>query len=290
MPYLTNYQYYENGGTAPTDANQGSYQYLTIAEIINSYMLNYVGEDKQVDNVQRHIVRFHAKQAVKELNFDSFRSIKVLEYEIGSDLKLVMPHDYVDYLRISKEKNGELFPMTENTKAMSAKRYLLDNNDDLQFDGDGNVLYDTTTELDDSRLSNSEDPSTEPYYHYSIGGKFWLDPSNAKSNPVFRINRATGVIDFDSTMSGELVVLEYISDGMEGGNDADIVVNKYFEKYLYAYITSEILQSKRGIPEYVIRRAMKKASALRSNANIRIKNLHPSRLLMVLRGRDKWIK
>ncbi len=37
-------------------------------------------------------------------------------------------------------------------------------------------------------------------------------------------------------MAGELCILEYVSDGMEGGDDSQISVNKLFEEYVYAYV------------------------------------------------------
>jgi len=77
---------------------------------------------------------------------------------------------------------------------------------------------------------------------------------------------------------------------MEGGDDSIISVNKLFEKYVYAYIQSEILSSKLGVQEYVVMRARKEKSALLRNAKIRMSNIHPGRLLMNLRGMDKWIK
>ena len=91
-------------------------------------------------------------------------------------------------------------------------------------------------------------------------------------------------------MSGETCILEYVSDGMEGGVDANITVNKLFEDFIYAYIQYAILNSKVGAQEYIVRRAQKNKSALLRNAKIRISNIHPGRLLMNLRGRDKWIK
>jgi hypothetical protein len=91
-------------------------------------------------------------------------------------------------------------------------------------------------------------------------------------------------------MSGESVILEYISDGMENGDDSLITVNKLFEKYVYAYIQHEILNSKLGVQEYVIMRARKEKSSLLRNAKIRLSNIHPGRLLMNLRGQNKWIK
>jgi hypothetical protein len=91
-------------------------------------------------------------------------------------------------------------------------------------------------------------------------------------------------------MAGELVVLEYVSDGMEEGDDSLISVNKLFEDYIYAYIEYAVLNSKLGVQEYVVRRAQKRKSALLRNAKIRISNIHPGRLLMNLRGQSKWIK
>jgi hypothetical protein len=91
-------------------------------------------------------------------------------------------------------------------------------------------------------------------------------------------------------MSGELCILEYVSDGMESGDDSKINVNKLFEAYVYAYIEDAILSSKLNVQEYVVRRVQKKRGALLKNAKIRISNIHPGRLLMNLRGQDKWIK
>ncbi len=91
-------------------------------------------------------------------------------------------------------------------------------------------------------------------------------------------------------MANESCVLEYVSDGMENGNDANVSVNKLFEEYIYAYVKYAILASKHGAQEYIINRAKREKAALLRNAKIRISNIHPGRLLMNLRGRDKWIK
>ena len=91
-------------------------------------------------------------------------------------------------------------------------------------------------------------------------------------------------------MANELCILEYVSDGMEGGDDSKISVNKLFEDYVYAYIEYAILNSKLNVQEYVVRRTQKRKTALLRNAKIRISNIHPGRLLMNLRGQDKWLK
>ena len=41
MAYITQYQYYENGGLAPENKNWGSYQYVSLEDIVNNFMLMY---------------------------------------------------------------------------------------------------------------------------------------------------------------------------------------------------------------------------------------------------------
>jgi hypothetical protein len=77
---------------------------------------------------------------------------------------------------------------------------------------------------------------------------------------------------------------------MEGGDDSRVNVNKLFEEYVYAFIEFSILNSKLNVQEYIITRARKRKGALLRNAKIRISDIHPGRLLMNLRGQDKWIK
>ena len=91
-------------------------------------------------------------------------------------------------------------------------------------------------------------------------------------------------------VNDKLAILEYISDGMENGDDSKVSVNKLFEDYMYAYIEYAILNSKLGVQEYVVKRALKRKSSLLRNAKIRVSNIHPGRLIQNMRGQDKWIK
>ena len=81
MAYLTGYQYYENGGNTPEDANWGSYQYVSLEDIVNNFMLIYNDNLQLINNVNRYQVLFFAKRAIQELNYDAFKEIKVLEFD-----------------------------------------------------------------------------------------------------------------------------------------------------------------------------------------------------------------
>ena len=267
----------------------------------------YSGNHSLINNEQRYKVLFHAKRAIQELNYDAFKEVKVLELKVLDSLRFVLPSDFVNWVRVSMYKDGVLRPLTENIQTLSATTYLHDHNDNLLFDQDGNVLKPEYSNLDIDRIKgtkksiylnkNSQFDGLEGYccdgywyFDYGIGARYGLNTETANANPTFHIDRKAGVINFDSTMADQQCILEYISDGMENGDNSLITVNKMFEEFVYAYISYSILDAKLGINEYIIRRAMKKKTALLRNAKIRLSNIHPGRLLMNLRGQDKWIK
>ena len=307
MAYITQYQYYENGGNAPNNANWGSYQYVPFTEIVNNFLYMYIGDDKLLNNIKRSTVIFHAKRGIQELNYDAFRSICVLEEMMTDNLQMILPPDYVNYVRISVEQNGTLFPLWENPYINYASEYLRDNQKQLMYDASGQVLYEHASHLDRERLAGKPvrsyggvanrygnwgwDIDGTWYYGYGIGDAYYgLNTSEANINDTFRIDKKSGVINFSSGVSGKHIVLEYVSDGMEGGDVSKISVQKEAEEALYAYIKHSILDNRIGIQEYVVRRAQKDKMAKMRNAKIRLSNQKMGRLLMVLRGRAKWIK
>ena len=307
MAYISAWQYYENEGNAPENENWGSYQYVSLEDVVNNFMLMYAGNHSLINNEERFKVLFHAKRAIQELNYDAFKEIKILQLTVCNTLRYVLPSDYVNWVRISVHKNGLLYPLTENIQTNWSSAYLQDNNCRILFDQDGNALSPQFSELDYERITGSEKSiylnAGNPfhgyegyccdgywYFDYEIGARFGLNTETANANPTFSIDKKSGVINFSSDMANQSVVLEYVSDGMENGNDTEVTVNKLFESYIYAYIEYAILNSKLGVQEYVIARARKRSAALLRNAKIRISNIHPGRLLMNLRGRDKWLK
>ena len=308
MPYITDYQYYENGGTEPQNANWGSYQYVSLQDIVTNFLLMYNGNHSLVNNEERYKVLFHAKRGIQELNYDALKEIKILELSVCNTLRYVLPQDYVNWVRISLYKDGVLRPMSENIQTNWSDAYLQDNDCRILFDIDGNIARPEYSDIDYQRITNTKKSiylnqntpqfnGMEGYnvdggwwFDYQIGARYGLNTETANANPTFSINKKAGVINFSSDMSGELAILEYVSDGMENGVNANISLNKLFEEYIYAYIQYAILDAKFGVQEYVVNRARKKKAALLRNAKIRMSNIDPGKLLMNLRGQDKWIK
>lgn len=301
MADMTQEQYYTNGGVIPTDKNLGSYQYLSLADIVNNYMLMYSDDGLLVNGVNRYQVLFHAKRGLQELNYDGNREIKTLELDLSNSLNLALPPDYVNYVRISMFLNGVLYPLSENIQAMSSNEFLQDNLYNVLFDNNGNALI-GTSKIDKNRV-NGIPAQINPYnnelgwqvdglwyFGFRYGSKFGLNPETANNNPTFRINKDAGVINFSSGAATQSILVEYISDGMYSLDEDSMRINKLAETYMYAYINYGIMKQKANKPEYIITRLRKEKVAEFRNLKIRMSNLHAGRLLMNMRGQDKWIK
>jgi hypothetical protein len=156
MPYITEYQYYENNGALPEDANWGSYQYVSLQDIVNNFMLMYNGNHSLVNNEERYKILFHAKRAIQELNYDAMKEIKILELSVCDNLRFVLPPDYVNWVRISLYKDGILRPLTENIQTNWSSAYLQDNDCRILFDENNNILRPQDSTIDYDRITGSK--------------------------------------------------------------------------------------------------------------------------------------
>ena len=82
MSYINQEKYYTNNGVTPTNENWGSYQYVSLQDIITNFMLMYSGNHALVNNMSRYKVLFHAKRGIQELNYDAFKEIKSLQLTV----------------------------------------------------------------------------------------------------------------------------------------------------------------------------------------------------------------
>jgi len=81
--------------------DHGNYQFVSLTDIINQFMFVYVGEDKIIPKARRADVAFHAQRALAELSFDTFKSCKAQEISVPASLQMTLPHDYVNYTKLS---------------------------------------------------------------------------------------------------------------------------------------------------------------------------------------------
>jgi hypothetical protein len=125
-------------------------------------------------------------------------------------------------------------------------------------------------------------------YELNIGQRYGIEPSHAQTNGSFYIDNLKGLIHFSSNISGETVILDYISDGL--GTEQEMQVHKFTEEAMYKWIAHAILASRSNTPEYLVARFKKERFAAIRQAKLRLSNLKIEDITNILRGKSKWIK
>jgi len=121
--------------------NFGNYQFTSLSNIINSFIVAYVGEDKIISKIKRVDVAFHAQRALQELSFDTFKSCKAQEFTVPATLQMPLPQDYVNYTKISwVDSAGIKHLLHPTSKTSNPKRYQMDSDNEFLFDDGGSII------------------------------------------------------------------------------------------------------------------------------------------------------
>ena len=234
-----------------TVANEqfGNYQYIPLQDIISNFIISYVGEDKIISKIRRTDVAFHAQRGLAELSYDTLKSFKSQEIEIPPSLVMKLPHDFVNYVKLSwVGRDGIERTLMPTSKTSNPEALLQDASYDYTFDNDGTLLTANDSETWEkfraaTNRNSSNVDSTEqfPVNFGSAGGRYGLSPENANTNGVYFIDNLRGKIFFDSSLTGKIVTLKYISDSL--GTDAEMVVHKFAEEAMYKCIAHAIMST-----------------------------------------------
>ena len=283
--------YYGSGNAA----NYGNYQFITLENIINAFMVVYVGEGKIISKVNRSDVQFHAMRAIQELSYDILRSFKSQEIEVPNTLSMTLPQDYVNYIKVVRiGGDGIERPIYPTRKTSNPFAITQDASGVYQFT-DNALTEQTPSNTSDSFVSQT--PLNYNLYNVNYvqdieisteGRRYGLHPEHAQVNGSYYIDNLRGVIKFGSALAGVTVTLHYVSDGL--GTDSEMVVHKFCEEACYKHIMYSILATKSNIPEYIIQRYKKERFAETRKAKIRLSNIKIEEFTQVLKGMGKQIK
>jgi len=278
------------------DNNYGSYEYISLNDIINNFIVAYIGAGKLIPSAKRTDIMFHAKRGLQEFSYDTLKSIKSQELTIPPSLSIVIPQDYVNYVKCSWIDNAGAKHIIYPTRVTSnpTKLPLQDNDGIPSQDGDGENTLANQSLTEEKWKNRSLTTNFQPNdYRDStneglIGQRYGLQPEEAQVNGMFTINERTGTFSFSSDLAGKLIILEYISDNL--AYDADMKLPKMAEQAMYMHIAYSILSGRAGIPEYVVNRFKRDRSSALRNAKIRLSNIKIEEIAQVFRNKSKWIK
>ena len=294
------------------DYSYGNYRYIPLNEIIDSFNATYVGKDKICEGVVGHDVVFHAIRALQELSYDTLRSTLDWEVTIPSTLVLVMPIDFVNYIKLSwSDDNGIeriIYPTSKTSNARvptggpaTYGGFVNSNDADTNYDSTNsnnnfqsatNAAFNSQTASDLGSLDSDE---INDRYGDLAGGRYGLDPEHAQANGTFFIDEAQGKFHFSSNLSGKTVVLRYLSDGISSTNASGIdltssLVPKLAEEAIYKHILYGVLSARKDTQPGILQLIKKERFAETRKAKLRLSNIKLEELTQVLRGKSKFIK
>jgi len=273
----------------------GGYQFISLENVINNFIVSYVGDDKIISKLKRGDVAFHAQRALQELSFDTFKSTKSQEIVIPPSLTMVLPQDYVNYVKLvwsdSKGVERIIYPTSKTSNPLKISQ---DVNGVYQFTGDNLTTSNDSTTWENFKSDSAVASTSEGYkfddaaYDYNVGQRYGIDPQYAQANGSWYIDPLTGKIHFGSSLSGKTLILHYISDGL--GTDSEMVVPKLAEEAMYKCIAYGIMSTRANVQEFIVRRFQKDKFAAVRKAKLRLSNLKLEELTQILRGKSKQIK
>ena len=115
-----------------------------------------------------------------------------------------------------------------------------------------------------------------------------MSPENSQVNGTFYIDNENGYINFSSNLSGQTVILDYISDSL--GTDEEMKVHKFAEDAMYKSMLCDIMSGRANVPEYAIRRYKKDKATSRRTAKLRLSNIKLNDIVQIFRNKSKQIK
>jgi len=169
----TNQSTYYN--TPPS--NFGEYQYIKLTEIVDNFVAAFVGEGKILASALRGDINFHAHRALQELSYDVLKSCKSQEIEVCPSLKMPLPHDYVNYTKItSVDSNGiehVIYPTRHTSHPFAIEQ---DGECGYEFNGDGSIKHQETCV--DTVTSGCDATGLNSYFVWADGyqGSFPYSP------------------------------------------------------------------------------------------------------------------
>ena len=287
--------------------NYGGYSYITLNDAIDNFMVGYVGDGKLIQTAKRSDILFFAKRGLQEFSYDTLKSVKKSELTIPQSLTLPLPQDYVNYVRTSWTDRHGVKHIIYPTNNLTTSPYYtqiqdskgIPTQDNFGDDIEGTSLIQERWHSNNNEELNNylaENPDTVGFNFTSNGSfiysnyinQYGLDPQYSQSNGYFNLNEREGKMSFSSGLVGELILLEYISDGL--AYDSDTKIPKIAEEALYAHILHAIISTRANQPEYIVQRLKRERSAKLRNAKIRLSNIKIDEITQVMRGKSKWIK
>ena len=185
------------------EENYGSYEYTSLNDVINNFIVAYVGEDKLINRISRTDVIFHAKRGLQEFSYDTLKSIKSQELTIPPGLGVAIPQDYVNYVRCSWIDSSGVQHIIYPVNNLTSSPFTLPLQDEsgipIQDSFSKNIQADQSLTEEKWNTASGKDITGEidkddvnvysrDWWKLTYGQRYGLDPQVSQMNCWFQIN------------------------------------------------------------------------------------------------------
>ena len=194
--------------------NHGNYQFITLEEIVNAFVISYVGDNKIIPKMNIYEVSLHAQRALRELSFDTFKSFKSQQIDVPPSLKMILPQDYVNYTKLSwVDSSGIKHPLYPTKHTNNPQQIKQDDDGSYFFGAEENNVTNPNFEIpftftNDSWLIAAPGKSKAwTSFNLSNSGKYYAqfikdEISLINDELVFKILWENGASQFSSRAYG----------------------------------------------------------------------------------------
>jgi len=170
-------------------------------------------------------------RGLKELNMDAGKDIKSVQLTVSSNGSVDFPADYVGYTKIGKaDKDGRIHVLGVDRRRVK----------NIDFT---NAFGTDITDSDDYFIFRNYLLDGSLGSIYGVGG-------GNNANGYYTEDRKNNRFLFNGELKGDIIILEYISDGSSDEPNGEISVDPYLEEALMAFIYWRSIQRKRGIQQF----------------------------------------
>jgi len=196
--------------------DHGNYQFTSLDDVINQFIVAYVGEDKTISKVKRVDVAFHAQRALQELSFDTLKSTKAQEITLPPSLQMTLPQDYVNYTKVSwVDSSGIKHLLYPASKTSNPLPLAQDSNNDYIFN-QAAALTSSTNLITNGGFDSSTG--------WTVDADAWVIGDAVITTTAGNDNTYKNVLQGNTTADGYISIAADIVEGRRYRITYDIVV------------------------------------------------------------------
>lgn len=225
----TDQYYYENKD------QWGNSMHITLENVIDNIEATK-GNDSLFKHLHRPSASIFGKQGMKRLNLDLIKNNKAIAIQLSPSRTFPYPRYMTNWVRVSVLNKCEKLTVLEINNRPEIRDYLQDNEWELIYDQNGEVL--------EAKSFNAE--VGDCYQYECVSKEDECTDEKFKTSWV-KDNKQGSYFEFSEELVDEIIVIEFQTVGLEKVADCDVKIPHVLELTIENWIRFNLLRGKKNI-------------------------------------------